>query len=41
MSKKADAYGQYGDAAVLEMLSTMLPKLVKRGRRAAGRRSTR
>lgn len=29
MSKKADAYGQYGDAAVLEMLSTMLPQLVK------------
>ena len=29
MSKKADAYGQYGDAAVLEMLSTMLPQLVR------------
>jgi flotillin len=29
MAKKADAYGQYGDAAVLEMLSTMLPQLVK------------
>ena len=29
MSKKADAYGQYGDAAVLEMLSTMLPELVR------------
>lgn len=29
MSKKADAYGQYGDAAVLEMLSTMLPNLVR------------
>ena len=29
MSKKADAYGQYGDAAILEMLSTMLPRLVK------------
>jgi flotillin len=28
MAKKADAYGQYGDAAVLEMLSTMLPQLV-------------
>jgi flotillin len=29
MSKKAHAYGQYGDAAVLEMLSTMLPQLVR------------
>ncbi len=29
MQKKADAYGQYGDAAVLEMLSSMLPRLVK------------
>ena len=29
MEKRATAYGMYGDAAVLEMLSTMLPKLVK------------
>jgi flotillin len=29
MQKKAAAYGQYGDAAVLEMLSSMLPRLVK------------
>ena len=29
MQKKADAYGQYGDAAVLEMLSSMLPRLVR------------
>ena len=29
MGKKADAYGQYGDAAVLDLLATMLPKLVK------------
>ena len=29
MEKRATAYGMYGDAAVLEMLSTMLPKLVR------------
>ena len=29
MQKKADAYSQYGDAAVLEMLSSMLPRLVR------------
>jgi flotillin len=29
MQKKADAFDQYGDAAVLEMLAEMLPKLVK------------
>jgi flotillin len=29
MARKADAFGQYGDAAVLEMLSTMLPQLVR------------
>jgi len=29
MGKKADAYGQYGDAAVLDLLSQMLPRLVK------------
>ena len=28
MGKKADAYGQFGDAAVLDLLVTMLPKLV-------------
>jgi flotillin len=29
MQKKADAFDQYGDAAVLEMLAEMLPKLVR------------
>jgi flotillin len=29
MQKKADAFDQYGDAAVIEMLAEMLPKLVK------------
>ena len=29
MSKKATAYGQYGDAAVLDLLAGMLPQLVK------------
>lgn len=29
MQKKADAFDQYGDAAVLEMLAEMLPQLVK------------
>ena len=29
MEKRATAYGMYGDAAILEMLSTMLPQLVK------------
>ncbi|HWL46026.1 MAG TPA: SPFH domain-containing protein [Ilumatobacter sp.] len=29
MSKKADAYEQYGDAAVLDLLAEMLPRLVK------------
>ena len=29
MEKKADAYSQYGDAAVLDLLSRMLPQLVK------------
>ncbi|MET0324961.1 MAG: SPFH domain-containing protein [Ilumatobacteraceae bacterium] len=28
MGKKADAYGQFGEAAVLDLLVTMLPKLV-------------
>lgn len=29
MQKKADAYDQYGDAAVLDLLAEMLPKLVR------------
>jgi flotillin len=29
MEKKATAYGQYGDAAVLDLLADMLPQLVK------------
>ena len=29
MEKKATAYGQYGDAAVLDLLAGMLPQLVK------------
>ena len=29
MEKKASAYAQYNDAAVLDLLSTMLPQLVK------------
>ncbi len=29
MQRKADAFDQYGDAAVLEMLAEMLPKLVR------------
>jgi flotillin len=29
MTQKANAYGQYNDAAILDLLATMLPKLVK------------
>jgi len=29
MEKKADAYGQYGDAAVVDLLAQMLPQLVR------------
>jgi flotillin len=29
MARKAEAFNQYGDAAVLEMLATMLPQLVR------------
>ncbi len=29
MTKKADAYGQYGDAAIIDLLAQMLPSLVR------------
>ena len=41
MQKKADAYSQYGDAAVLEMLSSMLPQPGQGGGGADRCRSTR